>query len=82
MPDIWLPPIGLLGIIEAMHFVYAIYNRKKNKLYVGETADVERRITEHNQKRGKHFTARFEGEWVLIHAESLTTRSEALKREK
>ena len=59
-----------------------IYNKKNSKLYVGETADVERRIIEHNQKRGKHFTAKFEGEWVLIHTESLATRSEALKREK
>ena len=65
-----------------MHFVYAIYNSSAGKLYIGETSNIARRLDEHNQKRGNHFTAKFEGEWVLIHKESLATRSEALKREK
>ncbi len=65
-----------------MHFVHAIYNKKNDKIYIGESSSVERRVEEHNQKKGNHFTAKFEGEWVLIYEESLATRTEAIKREK
>ncbi len=64
-----------------MHFVYATYNKKNDKIYIGESSNVERRVEEHNQKKGNHFTAKFEGDWVLIQKESLITRSEAIKRE-
>lgn len=51
-------------------------------MYIGQTNDITRRVTEHNAHRIKGYTAKFEGEWRLIHQESFTTRSEALKREK
>lgn len=70
------------SIIYNMFHVYAIHNYKAGRVYIGQTDAVERRIKEHNSKKGKHFTARFEGEWVLIYKESLPTRSEAIKREK
>jgi len=63
-------------------FVYVLYNRVVRKLYIGQTADLEQRVAEHNKKRGNHFTAKFQGEWELIYTESVATRSEALKREK
>ena len=63
-------------------FVYALYNHEANELYIGQTNNVERRLEEHNTKRGNHHTARFRGEWELIYQESVATRSEALLREK
>ena len=63
-------------------FVYALYNEIVDKIYVGQTNDLDRRIQEHNLKKGNHFTAKFRGEWKLIYSESVTTRTEALKREK
>lgn len=63
-------------------YVYALYNEDVNKIYIGQTSNLERRIVEHNEKRGSHFTAHYRGEWVLIYKESVATRSEALKREK
>lgn len=65
-----------------MHYIYALYNPTSDKIYVGETSDMQRRLAEHNEKRGNHYTAKIPGEWVLIYNESVATRSEALKREK
>ncbi len=63
-------------------YVYALYNSKSSKIYIGQTVNLEQRVAEHNQKRGNHYATRFQGEWELIYQESVATRSEALKREK
>lgn len=63
-------------------YVYALFNLKVNKIYIGQTADIEKRLISHNRKIGNHYTAKFHGEWKLIYKESVATRSEALKREK
>ena len=63
-------------------FVYAIYNLSVDKLYVGQTSDLERRLREHNLKRGRHFTARFLGSWKLVYSEEVRDRVEAIIREK
>lgn len=65
-----------------MFYVYALYNPIAEKIYIGQTSDIDKRLKSHNSKFGNHFTAKFEGEWILIYKESLPTRSEALKREK
>lgn len=65
-----------------MFFVYVIFNKSNNKIYIGQTGNLEDRIKEHNFKRGKHFTARLSGEWRLIYKEELNSRREALLREK
>lgn len=65
-----------------MWIVYVIYNREVKKLYIGETSNLERRLVEHNQKRGNHFTARVKGNWDLIYKEQTGTKEEALVREK
>lgn len=65
-----------------MYVVYAIYNRLLDKVYIGQTSDIYKRIKEHNLHTFAGFTSRFEGKWELIFKESVATRSEALKREK
>ena len=65
-----------------MFTVYVIYNRFSDKIYIGQTSDLEKRIVEHNMKRGNHFTAKHQGKWELIYQESVPTRSKALTREK
>ncbi len=64
-----------------MYTVYAIYNLVIDKIYIGQTSQLKRRLREHG-KPSKHFTGKIQGEWVLIYQESVATRSEALKREK
>ena len=66
-----------------MYFVYAIFNSKHKKIYIGQTEDLENRLNFHNKKLFKNsYTARFDGEWKLIFKEKLLTRKEALYREK
>lgn len=66
-----------------MYIVYAIYNAQHKKIYVGQTKDIENRITLHSSGIFKNsYTARFSGEWVLIYKEQTTDRKAALRREK
>ena len=66
-------------------FAYAIYNKEKDKIYIGHTCDLENRIDRHNgilRNKSKSFTSKNKGEWVLIYKEELKTREEAVEREK
>jgi len=66
-----------------MFLVYAIFNRKHNKIYIGQTKDLEERIDLHNKGIFKtSFTSRYDGIWILIYKEEFSTRQEALIREK
>jgi putative endonuclease len=65
-----------------MWYVYALFNKTKQKIYIGESGRLEQRIAEHNKKRGNHFTANLDGEWVLIYKEEVVDRKTALVREK
>ncbi|MEK7166651.1 MAG: GIY-YIG nuclease family protein [Patescibacteria group bacterium] len=63
-------------------FVYALHNKPTSKIYIGQTNNPERRLLEHNLKRGKHYTSKIIGEWKIIYKEEVNDRREALKREK
>lgn len=80
------PPAGGFGggrATNLMFWVYAVYNSKFSKIYIGQTKNLERRLTLHNTREFKRsFTSRFESDWVLIYKESHESRLEALKREK
>ena len=65
-------------------FVYVLWNATHRKTYVGQTADLEKRIREHNDPESfsSKFTKKFSGRWQLIHHEALDTRSQAMRRER
>ncbi|HVY68172.1 MAG TPA: GIY-YIG nuclease family protein [Patescibacteria group bacterium] len=65
-----------------MYCIYAIYNPKHNKFYIGQTKNLPERIRLHNNHVFPGYTSRFDGEWQLIYHEEVGTRQEALKREK
>ncbi len=68
-----------------MFTVYAIYNRLRNKIYIGHTSDLETRLKRHNKLlpiNKKSFTSKNSGKWVLVHKEEFSTREEAIRREK
>lgn len=77
------PPAGG-GFLLNMFFIYEIYNRKHQKIYIGQTAYLSRRVLEHNDYTNQthKFTAKFDGGWQLIYHEAVGTRQEVLKREK
>jgi putative endonuclease len=64
-----------------MFFVYALYSSEYDKIYVGFTADVERRLAAHNHPENKNWTGKFQP-WKVIYTESFQTKGEAMKREK
>ena len=47
-----------------MHFIYILYSESADKYYVGETEDVVRRFTEHNQSERKQFTSPYRP-WIM-----------------
>ena len=63
-----------------MYHVYLLKSRKDNRLYVGYTNDVERRLRAHNNGfvpyTRKHLP------WELIYYESFRSLEDAKKREK
>jgi len=69
--------------ITKMFYVYAIYNLKHAKIYIGQTENISARMKAHRNKTfNNSYTARFDGEWELIYKETVATRHEALIREK
>jgi len=69
--------------LTSMFYIYAIYNQKHDKIYIGQTKDLDTRIEAHRNKTfNNSYTSRFDGEWKLIYKESVSTRHEALLREK
>lgn len=68
-----------------MFIVYAIYNKIRNKIYIGHTVDLDIRLKRHNRillHNKKSFTYKNSGFWELAYKEEFTTRQEAMIREK
>jgi len=66
-----------------MYYVYALYNKENDKIYIGQTSDLEKRIILHNSKIMKtSYTAHYKGSWEIIYQEKTNNRQEALIREK
>ncbi|MFH1559992.1 MAG: GIY-YIG nuclease family protein [Chloroflexota bacterium] len=62
-----------------MFYVYVLRN-SQGQLYVGFTADLERRVRQHQE--GKAGWTRTRGPWELVHYETFSDRAEALQRER
>lgn len=63
-----------------MHYVY-ILRCNDGSLYTGYTTDLTRRVWEHNHSnKGAKYT-RSRRPVVLVHSESYSSRSDAMKRE-
>lgn len=64
-----------------MYTVY-ILRTSANTLYIGQTKDLKKRLSEHKKKTGKSAKyMRYFSSFELVYAESKRTRSDALKRE-
>ncbi|MBS1760963.1 MAG: GIY-YIG nuclease family protein [Bacteroidetes bacterium] len=60
--------------------VYIIFSPTIDKFYTGYTADIEKRLKEHNSGLSS-FTAKA-NDWILKYSEQFATREEAMAREK
>ena len=62
-----------------MYFVY-ILQCEDESLYTGITTDVERRLQEHKNGKGGHYTRAHKAK-IVVYTEKRENRSEAQKRE-
>ncbi|MFZ1729960.1 MAG: GIY-YIG nuclease family protein, partial [Bacteroidota bacterium] len=62
-----------------MFWTYVIRSDEGHR-YIGQTGDLEQRLQDHNS--GRNHATKHGHNWVLIHSEMLSTRSEAMRREK
>ncbi len=62
-------------------YVYALFSSKFNKIYIGQTNNLKKRLYEHNNGLLSTYTKKFKP-WEIIYSEVFSTRSEAIKREK
>ena len=65
-------------------FVYILESVATGRRYVGQTEDLDRRLSEHNCREHNpcKYTSRHPGPWKLIHSERYATRAEAMRRER
>jgi putative endonuclease len=61
------------------YFVYLL-ECNDGSIYTGITTDLDRRLAEHKNKIGSHYTGSH-GAQKIVHAETYPNRSEASKRE-
>lgn len=63
-----------------MFYVYILRNIH-NRLYIGHTNNLKRRLQDHKNKSGAKFIKDY-GDFELVYNEKFDSRSEAMKREK
>jgi len=64
-----------------MYTVYVLQSVSFDKIYVGFSSDIEKRLFAHNHPSNKGWTKSFKP-WRLIYSEIFETKAEAMLREK
>ena len=64
-----------------MFTVYVLHSHKFDKIYIGYTSDIEKRLFAHNHPNNKGWTKSFQP-WEIIYSEEFETKEEAMDREK
>ena len=54
-------------------YVYVLYNKSKNFIYIGYSKDIVRRLKEHNKRSNI---------WILIYYEAYRSEDDARRRER
>lgn len=65
-----------------MYFVYVLESRDDTSWYIGFTANIKKRVQDHNSGNGCITTAKKSGGWKLIYFECYANKQDALGREK
>jgi len=64
-----------------MFTVYALYSERYNKIYIGYTSNLKKRLLSHNELARKGWTVKYRP-WKLVYQEEFELKSDAMKREK
>ena len=67
--------------MEKKFYTYAIYSESCDKIYVGYSADPDKRLANHNSPLNHGWTSKFKP-WKLVHCEEFETKKDAMFREK
>ena len=67
-------------IYSAMYSIYVIQSRIDKRIYVGLSANVEKRVEDHNS--GRVFSTKGYRPWILVYTEKVGSRKEARERER
>jgi putative endonuclease len=62
------------------YFVYILYSQSADKFYVGQTDNVTERLKSH-QSAISRYTSGQAKDWDLVYQETLSTRTEGIRRE-
>lgn len=65
--------------MEYRYFVYAIVSKKDNRIYLGFSYDIEKRLKEHNA--GKTKSTKGYRPWKLLYSEQVIGRENARQKE-
>lgn len=60
-------------------YAYILKSESADKHYYGHTADIDKRLSDHNLGLSK-YTKRYKP-WILIYSEEFVSRAKAIKRE-
>jgi putative endonuclease len=63
-----------------MFFVYILYSADFDKYYIGQTNDIKKRLSRHNN--GSVKSTKPYQPWLLAYTEKFNIRAEAMNREK
>jgi putative endonuclease len=63
-----------------MFTLYILYSESSDRFYVGYTNELERRLSEHNRKKGKFTDAGIP--WKLAYYEIFENKKDAMRRER
>ena len=63
-----------------MHYVYVLVSNVSEKIYVGFTNDLKKRLHDHNYSDGKSYTSKFRP-WILVYYEAYLSGKDARIRE-
>ncbi|VBB47439.1 conserved hypothetical protein [uncultured Paludibacter sp.] len=63
-----------------MFAVYVLKSIQYDKIYIGFTSDIDKRLESHNHPQNKGWTRNFMP-WKVIYAETFSSKSQAMERE-
>ncbi|MBS2101127.1 GIY-YIG nuclease family protein, partial [Carboxylicivirga linearis] len=70
-------------IVKKFHMftVYVLFSPNFNKIYIGFTSNLNKRLLSHNEKATKGWSIKYRP-WKLIYKEESIEKSDAMRREK